>query len=228
MRIRLTKQIQIRLIVRPPMWFRRMSGPVIWHIPTNEKKLFLTFDDGPVPELTTWVLDTLDDYGAKATFFCVGDNVRKHPEIYQDLRRRGHGAGNHGYSHPNGFRMAVRPYVLDVLRARKYIDSRLFRPPYGRIRKVTRKILQTRFHIVLWDVLTMDYDRELSPRQVVRNVLAHAVEGSIIVFHDNPKAAESIRYALPRLLDYYSKRGYTFCNLETELVKQTQKNTRKR
>ena len=227
MKIKLAKLIQIRLIVRPPSWFRPFSGPVIWKINTDEKKLFLTFDDGPIPELTPWVMDTLEEYHAKGTFFCVGDNVRKHPELFEEIRRRGHGTGNHGFSHHNGFRTSVRSYVLDVFKARRLIDSRLFRPPYGRLRPLARRILKTRFRIVMWDVLSMDYDRQLDPRQVVRNVIGHVQNGSVIVFHDNLKAKENIEYALPRILDYYGKRGYTFCNLESELIKHSKLNSKK-
>lgn len=226
MKLRLAKLIEIWLIVRPPNWFRLFSGPVIWKVETEEKKLYLTFDDGPIPELTPWVMDTLESYGAQGTFFCVGDNVRKNPELFQEIRKRGHGVGNHGFSHQNGFRTSIRSYVLDVFKARRYIDSRLFRPPYGRIRALSRRILKTRFRIVLWDVLTMDYDQEIDARQVVRNVIAHTEKGSIIVFHDNLKAQDNIRYALPRILDYYSKRDYTFCNLEIELTSQSSEKTK--
>jgi len=218
MKIKLSKRIQIRLIVRPPKWFRLFSGPTIWRIETEEKKLFLTFDDGPIPELTPWVLDTLDEYSAKATFFCVGDNVRKHPEIFAQLRERGHGVGNHSYSHINGFRSSIQSYSRDVYRARKQIDSKLFRPPYGRLRGLARRLLKTRYKIILWDVLSMDYDNALDARQVVRNVVGNAKPGSIVVFHDNLKAVKNLEYALPRILDYYSKRGYSFVNLESELL----------
>jgi peptidoglycan/xylan/chitin deacetylase (PgdA/CDA1 family) len=218
MRIKLKKRIQIGLIVRPPNWFRFFSGPTIWRIETNEKKLFLTFDDGPIPELTPWILDTLDEFNAKATFFCVGDNVRKFPELFKDIRARGHGAGNHSYSHLNGFRASIQSYSRDVYRARKYIDSKLFRPPYGRLRGFARRLLKARYKIILWDVLSMDYDQSLDPRQIVRNVVGNVKPGSIVVFHDNIKARENLEYALPRILDYYSKRGYSFVNLESELL----------
>ena len=213
MRIKFSKRVQIRLIVRPPKWLRIFSGPTIWRIETDEKKLFLTFDDGPIPELTPWVLDTLDEYSAKATFFCVGDNVRKHPEIFAQLRERGHGVGNHGYSHINGFRSTIQSYIRDVYRARKQIDSKLFRPPYGRLRAFARRLLKARYKIILWDVLSMDYDQNLDPRQVVRNIIGNVKPGSIVVFHDNLKAKTNLEYVLPRILDYYSKRGYTFVNL---------------
>jgi peptidoglycan/xylan/chitin deacetylase (PgdA/CDA1 family) len=186
---------------------------LIWRIETSEKKIYLTFDDGPVPEITPWVLDTLDQFGAKATFFCVGDNVRKHAAIFDRIQATGHQIGNHSYSHLNGYKTSIRSYVLDVVKARKYIPGKLFRPPYGRIRRFAQRILATRFKIVLWDVLSMDYDTSLEPRQVVRNVIANANPGSIIVFHDNIKADKNLKYALPRLLDYYSKRGFEFVPL---------------
>ncbi len=219
MKIKLGKRIKIRLFVRPPKWARArlFSGPTIWRIKTNEKKIFFTFDDGPIPEMTPWVLDTLHQYQAKATFFCVGENVEKHPELFQKIKAGGHGIGNHSYSHLNGFRTDIRSYVLNVFKARKVIDSNLFRPPYGRLRGWARRILKTRFRIILWDVLSMDYDSSIEPRVIVRNVIGHAEPGSILVFHDNIKAKRNLEYALPRLLDYYAKRGYEFANLQTEL-----------
>ncbi len=213
MKLRLSKKFQISLIVKPPKMIRFFSKNMIWKIDCEGKQLFLTFDDGPEPEMTPWVLDILDDYGAKATFFCVGDNVRKHPEIFNLIRKKGHHVGNHTYSHLNGFRTGIRRYILDVFKAKKYIPSNLFRPPYGRIRQLAKRILSTRFKIVLWDVLSMDYDNNILPRQVVRNIIANAGPGSILVFHDNLKADINLKYALPRLLDYYSKKGYEFLPL---------------
>jgi peptidoglycan/xylan/chitin deacetylase (PgdA/CDA1 family) len=179
----------------------------------GEKKLYITFDDGPVPGLTSWVLDTLNEYNARASFFCVGDNVRKYPDLYNSILSQGHQVGNHTYSHLNGFRTGIRRYILDVFKARKYIHSNLFRPPYGRVRGLAQRILRTRFKIVMWDVLSMDYDNNIDSRQVVRNVIANAGPGSILVFHDNLKADKNLKYALPRLLDFYSKRGYEFVPL---------------
>jgi len=213
MKLRLTKKFQLSLIVKPPGLIRTFSKNKIWKIDSEDKVLYLTFDDGPVPEITPWVIDTLDDFGAKATFFCVGDNVRKHRDIYNQILIKGHQVGNHTYSHLNGFRTGIRRYVLDVFKAKKYIDSKLFRPPYGRIRAFAQKILRTRFKIIYWDVLSMDYDQNIQPRQVVRNVIANVNPGSIVVFHDNMKADKNLKYALPRLLDYYSKRGYEFVPL---------------
>ncbi len=208
-----TKKFHNSMIVKPPKLARLFSKNTIWKVDVQNKQLFLTFDDGPVPGLTPWVLDILDQFDAKATFFCVGDNVRKNPELFNLILNKGHQVGNHTYSHLNGFRTGIRRYVLDVLKAKQYINSKLFRPPYGRIRYVAQRILRKRFEIVLWDVLSMDYDRNTQPGQVVRNVIANASPGSIIVFHDNPKADKNLKYALPRLLDYYSKRGYEFVPL---------------
>ena len=131
MKIKLSKRIKIRLIVRPPNWARFFSGPIIWRMDGSENKLYLTFDDGPIPELTPWILGVLKQHQAKATFFCVGDNVRKYPDIYKQIREEGHGIGNHTFSHLNGFRTSIRRYVRDVYRGRKYIESKLFRPSYG-------------------------------------------------------------------------------------------------
>ena len=213
MKIRLTKKIQISFIVKPSGLLRFFSKNVIWKMEEEGKKLYFTFDDGPVPELTTWVLDTLKEYNARASFFCVGDNVRKYPEIYDSILSAGHQVGNHTYSHLNGYKIGIRRYILDIFKAKKYIQSDLFRPPYGVIRSFAHRIIRTRFKIILWDVLSMDYDDGIHPRQVVRNVVANAGPGSILVFHDNPKAETNLKYALPRLLDFYSKRGYEFVPL---------------
>ena len=143
MKLKLTNRIKIGLIVRPPKWFRLLAGPTIWQMETSKNELFITFDDGPIPELTPWVLDTLKTFNAKATFFCVGDNVQKYPDLYERIRTDGHGVGNHTFSHLNGFRSSIRRYVLDVFKARKHIESKLFRPPYGRLRGWARQILKT-------------------------------------------------------------------------------------
>jgi len=217
MKISLKERIKIGLIVRPPKWLRIFSGGTIWQVNGCKNELFLTFDDGPIPELTPWVLDTLNSYGAKATFFCVGDNVRRYPELYERIRDEGHGIGNHSYSHLNGFGMSIRRYIEDIFKARQYIDSELFRPPYGCLRIRARHILKKRFRIIMWDILSMDFDRSLEPRQVVRNVVGKMKPGSVVVFHDNLKAKANLEYALPRILDFYSKRGYTFVNLKKKL-----------
>lgn len=216
--MKLGTKLRISLFVKPPAWIRRISSGMVWRIPVEEPVLFLTFDDGPCSGLTAWILGELEKYGAKATFFCVGNNVRENPELYSAILNAGHAAGNHTFSHLNSYRTGLKRYVKDVYKARKVIDSRLFRPPYGRIRPLAARILMPRLQIILWDVLSMDYDRELEPGMVLNNVLSKAGPGSIIVFHDNVKARENLEYALPRVLDHYSSAGYRFLALNENLL----------
>jgi len=218
--MKLGTKLRISLFVKPPGWIRKISSNMVWRIPVEEPVLYLTFDDGPVSGLTEWILEELEKYGAKATFFCVGENVRGNPELYAKILGAGHAAGNHTFSHLNSYRTGLRRYVKDIYKARKVIDSRLFRPPYGRIRPLAARILMPRFRIILWDVLSMDYDRELEPRIVMYNVVSKARPGSIIVFHDNPKARENLEYALPRVLDHYSRAGYRFLALDENFLKK--------
>ena len=211
--MRLLKRIGMPLFVKPPGWFRRVSPRTVWRIPTNEKVLFLTFDDGPVPGNTEWILAELGKYEAKATFFCVGENVISNPGLYRMILAAGHDTGNHTLQHLNSYRTGIRRYIRDVYRARKVIESRLFRPPYGRIRPVVTRILSRHFSIILWDILSMDYDCGLSPEQVLNNVIAAAGPGSIVVFHDNVKARKNLEFVLPHVLDHYAGQGYKFVPL---------------
>jgi peptidoglycan/xylan/chitin deacetylase (PgdA/CDA1 family) len=213
-------KLRISLFVKPPGWIRKISPGMIWRIPVEEPILYLTFDDGPVSGVTEWILDELEKYGARATFFCIGENVRANPELYAKILKAGHGIGNHTFSHLNSYRTGLSRYVKDIYKASKVIDSRLFRPPYGRIRPLAARILLPRFRIILWDVLSMDYDQELEPRVVMHNVISKARPGSIIVFHDNLKARENLEYVLPRLLDHYSRAGYRFPALDENLLKE--------
>ena len=216
--MKLGTKFRISLFVKPPGWIRRISSGMVWRIPVEDPVLYLTFDDGPVPGLTEWILMELEKYGARATFFCVGENVRRNPELYDKILKAGHSVGNHTFSHLNGYRTGLRQYVKDVYKARKVIDSILFRPPYGRIRPLAARILLPRFRIILWDVLSMDYDRELEPQMVMHNVVTKVRPGSIIVFHDNLKARENLQYVLPRILDHYSRAGNRFLALDGKLL----------
>jgi len=218
--MKLGTKFRISLFVKPPGWIRKISSGMVWRIPAEEPVLYLTFDDGPVSGLTEWILAELEKYGAKATFFCVGENVRENPELFATIISAGHVAGNHTYSHLNSYQTGIRRYVKDVYKARTVINSGLFRPPYGRIRPWAARILLPRFRIILWDVLSMDYDRELEPRMVMYNVVSKSRPGSIIVFHDNLKARENMEYALPRVLDHYSRAGYRFLALDENLLKK--------
>lgn len=214
----LSTKIKIALFVKPPLWVRKISSGITWRIPTENPVLYLTFDDGPVPGLTDWILDELNKYEAKATFFCVGENVSRHPETYQKILTAGHAAGNHTYSHLNSYRTGIRKYVKDVYRARKVIDSHLFRPPYGRLSPLAARILLPHFRVILWDVLSMDYDQDLEPRMVMYNVVSKVGPGSIVVFHDNLKAKTNLEYVLPMVLDHYSRAGYKFLPLSATLT----------
>ena len=185
-----------------------------WSVPTSEKILYLTFDDGPIPEVTPWVLETLRSYDARATFFCVGDNVEKHPDIYRQIQLDGHAVGNHTYHHLNGWQTEHVTYLNNVRRCARMVKSRLFRPPYGRLMPRQREFLQRHFRIVMWDVLSGDYAPEITPEQCLQNVLDNARPGSIIVFHDSLKAERNLRFSLPALLEHFAAQGYRFGRLE--------------
>jgi peptidoglycan/xylan/chitin deacetylase (PgdA/CDA1 family) len=217
--LNLAARIRIALLVKPPRWIRKLWPCMIWQVPVQDPLLYLTFDDGPVPGLTEWILDELDKCGAKATFFCVGGNVSRQPELYAKILASGHATGNHTFSHLNGYRNRVGNYVKDVYRADGLIGSRLFRPPYGRIRPRAVRRLRQQYHIILWDVLSMDYDCELEPATVLNIVISRARPGSIIVFHDNLKAEKNLKYVLPLVLDHFSNLGYRFLPLDENALK---------
>lgn len=209
------------------MYLHFTPSPVRWLFPQytwrkkgcKEKTIFLTFDDGPVPEVTPFVLDVLEKYNAKATFFCVGDNVRKHPEILKKVISGGHSLGNHTFSHLNGFKTETNVYLQNVEACGTEIQQIsgkkpvLFRPPYGRIRKEQGERLLKHFEIIMWDVLTADFDHSVSPEKCLQKSIRYTKIGSVVVFHDNPKAFPNISYALPRYLDHFSKKGFTFSAL---------------
>lgn len=189
-----------------------------WHKEVVGKKLYLTFDDGPIPEVTPWVLEQLKKYGAKATFFCVGDNLVKHPDVTERIRQQGHLLANHTFNHLKGWQTREKRYVQNVAHCQreleKYIDTGkklpLFRPPYGRITRKQAKQLQAKYEIIMWDVLTNDYDNSLSQEKCLRKSISSTQSGSIIVFHDSLKARENMMYALPRYLEHFTNLGYTF------------------
>jgi len=198
----------------PPKFLTRFFPNLIWCIPDETEAVFLTFDDGPTKDLTPWVLDQLKKYDAKATFFCLGKNVEMNPEIFERIKAEGHVIGNHTYSHLKGWETHTAQYVQDVDFANGLLKSKLFRPPYGRIKPSQFKILKQRYKIIMWDVLSMDYSKRVSPRRVVNNVNNHLHPGAIIVFHDSKKAERSLRYALPRVLESISQKGLKFKGIE--------------
>ncbi len=200
------------LIERPPLCFRLTvpGGLFRRHEPGHQHSVYLTFDDGPIPEVTPWVLDVLDRYGIKATFFMVGDNVRKHPEVYEEVVRRGHRIGNHTMHHVSGFRLTRRSYLRDVAEARQYIDSDLFRPPHGWLRPRQTWALHEQFRVVMFDLVTRDYSKWMRAQDVVRNVKLFARDGSVIVFHDSLKSWPRLQEALPKALEWLIAQGYEF------------------
>lgn len=175
---------------------------------TEEKAVYLTFDDGPNPEVTPKVLDILDEFGAKATFFCVGENVFKYPEVFDEVKRRGHAVGNHTFNHVKGFGKTVDDYVDNVRKADEFINIKLFRPPHGQITPKQVKALKDDFKIVMWDFITYDYDKEKSPEEIIREVKKRTRNGSIVVFHDSLKAEKNVLQALPEALKFWKEEKF--------------------
>ncbi len=200
----------MNLFVKTPAIVSQLIKKVLWKMPAPEKKLFLSFDDGPIPGNTLWILNTLAKYNAKATFFCVGHNVKKYPELYQKLGESGHTVGNHTFNHLNAWKTNNQDYLQNIDFASELINSNLFRPPYGKMNVSLYKEISKQYQIVMWDVLSRDFDAGISSEKCYNNVINHAKNGSIIVFHDNYKASTHMQYTLPKILDYFSKQGYSF------------------
>lgn len=207
------------LIEQLPTVYRKIFPGTVWRLPQEEKTVYLTFDDGPIPEVTTFVLDLLREKGIKATFFCVGDNVRKHPDVFRQVQEEGHIVGNHTFNHLQGLYTSSRKYISNVVKADELIKSPLFRPPHGILRYLQFMTLRKKFKIVFWDVVTRDYNRKLSGEDVLEIVRKYTRNGSIIVFHDSLKAGKNIRYALPKAIDYLMAEGYKFEVLNQDFIK---------
>lgn len=197
-------------VERPPVLYRMLFPETVWRIHKREHTVYLTFDDGPIPEVTPWVLDTLDHYGIKATFFCVGDNVARNPELFAEIRRRGHSVGNHTMNHMKSMNVSARTYLDNVKKAHALIQSPLFRPPHGLLRWTQSHVLRSHFSIIMYDLVTRDYSKKLTGEQVLENVKKYARNGSIIVFHDSLKAERNMKYALPRAIEWLKSQGYNF------------------
>lgn len=207
------------LIEQLPTVYRKFFPGTVWRLPQEEKTVYLTFDDGPIPEVTTFVLDLLRERGIKATFFCVGDNVRKHPDVFRKVLEEGHLVGNHTFNHLQGLYTSSMKYISNVVKADELIKSPLFRPPHGILRYLQFMTLRKKFKIVFWDVVTRDYNRKLSGEEVLGIVRKYTRNGSIIVFHDSLKAEKNIRYALPKAIDYLMAEGYKFEVLNQDFIK---------
>lgn len=200
--------------------FQKVLYPKLtWARYTNDAVLYLTFDDGPIPEVTTFVLDTLQQYKAKATFFCVGDNINKYPAIFERILTEGHGVGNHTFNHLNGWQTKPSIYAENVAHCQQSIEAAgylvraqkpLFRPPYGRITRKQWKQLLPHYDIIMWDVLSGDFDQTIPKEVCLEKSIRHTESGSIIVFHDNIKAVDNMYYALPRFLNHFQQKGWKF------------------
>lgn len=197
--------------IKTPSIVKRLFPNYVWDIKTRDKSIFLTFDDGPTPEITCWVLNQLKAFNAKATFFCIGDNIEKHPHIYQSIIEQGHTVGNHTYNHLKGWTTKTPKYISNIELTEKLICSKLFRPPYGKLKRKQGKILiEKGYKIIMWDVLSLDWDKSINGEQCYQNVIKNAAPGSIIVFHDSVKASKNLHETLPRVLKFFSQKGYSF------------------
>lgn len=192
----------------------------IWEIPNSEQKIYLTFDDGPIPEVTEWVLELLKKHSIKATFFCIGDNIQKHPELFQKVIAEGHSIGNHTFNHLKGWSFSKEEYIKNAVECEqsiyansgiKELNPKIFRPPYGKIKLSQSKALRKMgYRIIMWDVLSVDYDKNVSPEQCLKNIIKNTVSGSIIACHDSLKAFKNLEYALPRTIEYLKEKGFSF------------------
>ena len=197
-------------IEQPAVFLRWLYPTAIWRMSRKKKVVYLTFDDGPIPEATPFVLDTLDRFGVKATFFMVGDNVRKYPDIYRMVVERGHRVGNHTFNHIRGFEYLSKNYLANADKANEYLHTDLFRPPHGHMRWPQYWVLKHKYRIVMWDLVTRDYSKRLNGPQVFQKVKQYVRNGSIITFHDSLKSEQNMKYALPRSIEWLLAQGYEF------------------
>ena len=198
------------LIEQPAKFLRWIYPTALWRMNPTEKSVYLTFDDGPIPEVTPWVLDVLDRYGVKATFLMVGENAAKHPEVFEMVKARGHRIGNHTYNHIGGMRHGISSYVANVDKANELLRTNLFRPPHGWMKWEQFLFVRSSYKVVMWDLVTRDYSTHLNGRDVLLNVRRYARPGSIITFHDSLKSLDKLLYALPRAIEWLQAQGYSF------------------
>lgn len=216
--------------VKTPIVAKMMFPNFIWDIATTEKIIYLTFDDGPTPEITNWTLKTLNAYNAKATFFCIGKNIEQHPDIFENIIIDGHAIGNHTHNHIKGWKSKTKIYLANIFEADSIIRNqmplishdkqqslsvKLFRPPYGQITpKQGKNLIDLGYKIIMWDVLSFDWEKDVTPEKCLKNVVSNTTYGSVVVFHDSVKASKNMQYTLPKVLEYFSKKGFRFEALE--------------
>ena len=210
--------------IKTPSIFNFIFSKWVWRLSSKENVLYLTFDDGPTPEITEWALNELKKHDAKATFFCIGKNIAEHPDIFQKIIEENHAVGNHTNNHLNGWKIKTETYLQNVEDAEKYfeenrkseiVNQKLFRPPYGKLTiSQSKNIRKKGYKIIMWDVLSADYDPNISNEKCLENVIRNIQNGSIVVFHDSVKASEKLKFVLPKVLEYYSYQGYNFRSIE--------------
>ena len=202
---------------------KKIFSNLVWDVPNTENKIYLTFDDGPIPEITVWVLEELKKHDAKATFFCIGHNIEKHPGIFEKVINEGHSIGHHTFNHLNGWKTSTEEYLKNTFLCEEQIleskicnlKSKIFRPPYGKIKpSQSKKLRRLGYKIIMWDVLSADYDTSISPEKCLENVLQNVSSGSIIVFHDSVKAFPNLEYTLPKALKYWTVKGFVFDTIQ--------------
>lgn len=198
--------------VKTSFLIKKIFSNYVWDIPNRENKVFLTFDDGPIPGITEWTLEQLKAYNVKATFFCIGDNIEKHPEIFNKIIQGEHAIGNHTFNHLKGWETSLGEYIENTRNCSSLIEKQeiaLFRPPYGKIKPSQSRVLRKLgYKIIMWDVLSCDFDQTITPEECLDNVLKNVVSGSIIVFHDSVKAEQNLKYVLPKTLAFLKEKGF--------------------
>ncbi len=200
-------------MLQVPEILKSVIKNVVWRINPAEKVIYLTFDDGPNSRVTPLVLDILDRFEVKATFFCVGENVSRFPDVFDEVKRRGHTVGNHTFNHLKGFEYSTDDYVRNVKKASEFIDSRLFRPPHGQIKPSQIKALKDDYLIIMWDFITYDYDKRIEPEKIIAEVKKRSRNGSIVVFHDSLKDEKNVLQVLPEALRFWKENGYEVCHI---------------
>ena len=208
------KHIFAFMKMQTPSALRILFPSLLWEVKTSGKEIFLTFDDGPHPEITPKVLNILAQFKAKASFFCVGENINKYPDIFRQIKAEGHSPGNHSYNHLNGWKTKNSDYFENIEKCGKLTDSSFFRPPYGKLKPSQIAFLKKKYRIVMWSALSYDFDKSVKPEQCLRTAIKNTRRGTIMVFHDSEKAAKNMLYALPRYLEHFSNLGYLFKKLE--------------
>ena len=201
-----------KYLVKIPFFVKFLYPKRLWHFSRKQKTIYLTFDDGPIPEVTPWVLEQLKLHNAKATFFCIGANIEKHPAIFEQIKAEGHRVGNHTFNHLNASKTSFTDYIKNTEKAASHFKTPfLFRPPYGKLDHAkANALLKKGYKIVMWDVLSADFDPKITPEECLNNILKNTKNGSIIVFHDSLKSQEKLRYSLPKVLEFYAGKGVAF------------------